>query len=111
MDHVIGGNVFRPQLQATFPAFPGCRQAIYRETQIGQYILVDDVIEKHGIRVESFFRQDHAVIKGFGVLANGSIPIGRYETLYLWTRKIAVSRLTIARIKPFLIDLSEGYKL
>ena len=56
-----------------------CCQAIDFETQVGKHVVVDNVIKEYGIRVESFFRQDDAIIKCFGFVANGYCPIGLWD--------------------------------
>ena len=70
---LIGSNVFGEQFEPVVFAFRRCRQTIHGETQVRQHFIIDDVIEKNGVRVEGFFRQDDAIIKGF-VAANGSGP-------------------------------------
>ena len=75
-DRVIGGNVFRTQLKPALLTFAGGCQPVYFEAQVGQHLVINDVVEEYGIRIERIFRQDHAVIKGFALVANGVCPIG-----------------------------------
>jgi hypothetical protein len=79
----IGSNgiicrcVFGTQLESAFLTFPRRGQAVHFKTQVRQDIVIDDVVEKYGIRVEGFLRQDYAIIKRFVVVANGSAPTYR----------------------------------
>jgi hypothetical protein len=75
LDCVVRGNVFGAQLQSTFLAVFGLGQTINLKIQIRQHIVVDDVLEKYGVRIEGFLRQDDAIIKNL-VPANGTIPVG-----------------------------------
>jgi len=56
-----------------------CCQTIDLETQVRKYVIVDDVIEEYGIRIEGLFRQNYAIIKRFGLAANGYYPIGLWD--------------------------------
>ena len=40
------------------------RQAIDGQAQVRQHLVIDDVVEEHGVRVEGFLRQDDAVFAG-----------------------------------------------
>lgn len=55
-----------------FLAIARCRQPVDRQTQIRQYVVIDDIVEEHTIRIEGVLLQNNAVIKGF-VVANGSV--------------------------------------
>ena len=77
------------------PAFPGRRQAIDFESQVRQYVIIDDVIEEYGIGVKCVSRQDDAIVECFAVTADGSAPVSETRLLlYACTRAMAVSRLT-----------------
>ena len=69
----VGSHILRPQLQPAL--FPLCRvrQAIDRKTQVRQDLVVDDIFKKHGVRVESFLRQDDAIFE-WPVLADVDVP-------------------------------------
>jgi hypothetical protein len=54
-------------------AFTGRIQPVYSETEIRQYVIVDDVVEKDGVGVECISRKDDAIIE-CRVLANGVLP-------------------------------------
>lgn len=60
---IICRNVFGPQFQPALPAVGGVSKTVDFETQIRQYLVVDNVVQKHGIRVEGFLRQNDAIIK------------------------------------------------
>lgn len=49
---LVCGHIVRAQVETAFPCFPGFGQTINRETQVGQYVIIDDVVEKYGIRIE-----------------------------------------------------------
>ncbi len=69
-------NVFRSKIQFAGFSIAGLGQAVHGETQVRQYLIVNDIVEKNGVRVEGIFRQDDAVVRienGF-VVANGSDP-------------------------------------
>ena len=76
-DGLIRRCVFGTQLELAFLTFPSRGQSVHFKTQVRQDIVIDDVVEKHGIRVEGFLRQDYAIIKRFVVVANGSAPTYR----------------------------------
>lgn len=62
-DDLVRGRVFRPQFELALLFLRGSRQAIDSQAQIRQYLIVDDVVEEYGIRVEGVLRQDNAIIK------------------------------------------------
>lgn len=73
-DRLVRCCVFGAQLELPLLTF-ACRcKTIYFETQVRKDIVIDDVVEKNGIRIEGFLRQDYAIIKRFVVVANGSAP-------------------------------------
>ena len=76
---VVGRNVFGTKFQLALALVATVGQAVYRETQVRQYVIVDDVVEEDRIRVEGILRQDDAIIKCV-VLTDGFVP-GSPETL------------------------------
>ena len=62
-DLLIRGDVLGPYLEPPFPAVCTIGEAVDSKTQVGQNFVVDDIVEKHGIRVEGFLRQDDAIIE------------------------------------------------
>lgn len=52
----------------------GISQTIYCQTKAWQDIVIDDVLEKHGIRIEGFPVQDDAFIK-IPIFTNGPSPV------------------------------------
>ena len=70
---IVRGLVLGPQFELAFLAFGRCGQAIDRKTQVGQNLVIDDVIKKYGVRVEGVLRQNDAILKGL-VLADGPAP-------------------------------------
>ena len=78
-DFVVGRGVFRAQLEVTLALVGAISQAVDSEAQVWQYLVVDNVVKKHGIRVEGLLRQDDTVVE-CAVLANGYVP-GFTETL------------------------------
>ena len=72
-DLLIRGDVLRPQLQPALPALRPVGQAVDGEAQVRQDLVVDDVVEKYGVRVEGFLRQDDAIFE-WPVLADGDVP-------------------------------------
>lgn len=57
------GGIFGPHIKRAFATFAVCIQAVNRQTKKRQYVVVDDVIEKNGIRIEGIFRKDDALRK------------------------------------------------
>jgi hypothetical protein len=76
---VVGCHVFRTQLQLAFALVGAIGQAVNGEAQVRQNLVVDNIVQEYGIRVEGFLRQDDAVVE-CAVLANGYVP-GLSETL------------------------------
>ena len=70
LPYVVGGQVLRPEIESALFTLPARRQSVDRQTQIGQHVVVDNVVEEHGIRIEGFLRQDDAIVKCLVVLAN-----------------------------------------
>ena len=65
--------VFGTEFQRALLLVAAVGEAIDRKAQIGQYLVIDDVIQENRIRVEGFLRQDYAVIK-CTVFADGYDP-------------------------------------
>lgn len=70
---LVRGNVLGPQLQLSFALVRTIGKPVDREAQIGQYLVIDDVVQEYGIRIEGFLRQDDAIIE-CPVLADGAVP-------------------------------------
>jgi hypothetical protein len=70
---VVCGKVLRPHLEHALPPLCSVGEAIDREAQVGQDFVIDDIVEKDGIRVEGFLRQDDAIIE-WPVLADSGVP-------------------------------------
>jgi len=79
-DLLVRGSILGPHLEPAPAAIGSVGQAIDRETQVRQDLVVDDIVEKYGIRVEGFLRQDDAIIE-CPVLADGDLP--RFAELLL----------------------------
>ncbi len=63
----------RPQLEPALPALCSVGETIDRQAQVGQHLVIDDIVKKHGIRVEGFLREDDAIVE-WPVLADGDLP-------------------------------------
>lgn len=70
LDH---GRIVRPQLELASAAIGAVGKAVDREAQVGQDLVVDDIVEKDGIGVEGFLRQDDTIIES-AVLADDDLP-------------------------------------
>lgn len=70
----ICSNIFGAQFETTALSVCGFGQAVDRQTQVRQYIVVNDVVKKYGLRIERFRRQDDTVVKGF-VFGDRSTPV------------------------------------
>lgn len=70
---IVRGSILGPQLELSSTAIGSVGKAVDRETQVGQDLVVDDIVEKDGIRVEGFLRQDDAIVE-CAVLADGDLP-------------------------------------
>jgi hypothetical protein len=56
-------DVLRPQLEpASLPVCP-VSETVYSKAQVGQDLVIDDIVQKNGVRVEGFLRQDDAIIE------------------------------------------------
>lgn len=69
----VRGNIFRSHFKLALFAVTRLSQTIDGKAKVWQHVVIDDVVEKHGVRIEGFFRQKHAIVKGL-VAANRSIP-------------------------------------
>ena len=49
-------------------------QTVDGETQVRQHVIVDDVVEEHGIRIEGVLRQDDAIVE-CSVLSDDRSPL------------------------------------
>ncbi len=72
-DRFVFGSILGPQLEPASAAIGAVGKAVDREAEVRQDLVVDDVVEKNGIRVEGFLRQDDAIIE-CPVLADGDLP-------------------------------------
>jgi len=72
-DPVIGGRVLGAQLQPALALVGPVGEAVDGEAQVGQDLVIDDIVQKYGVGVEGFLRQDDAIIECL-VLADGDIP-------------------------------------
>lgn len=66
-DYLIRRYIFRAQIKP--PGFLLARvgKPINGKTQIRQYIVIDDIVQEHGVRIERVLGQNDAIIKGFVV--------------------------------------------
>ena len=78
-DRFVGSAVLGPQLEPAPAAIGPFGQPVDGEAEVRKYLVVDDVVEEYGIRVESVFRQDDTIVK-CAVLADLCVP-GFQETL------------------------------
>ena len=60
---LVRRSVLRPQFQAAPAAVGTVGQSVDREAQVGQNLVIDDVVQEYGIRVEGVLRQDDAIIE------------------------------------------------
>ena len=62
-DRIICGVLSGTHLKPAFATVSTIRKAVHCQTEIRKDLIVDDIVEKHGIRVEGVFRQDDTIIK------------------------------------------------
>jgi hypothetical protein len=62
-NRLVRSNVFGPQFQDAPAAVGTVGKTIDRQAQVRQHLVVDDIVQEHGIRVESILRQDDAIIE------------------------------------------------
>ena len=79
---IVGGDVFGSQLELAFFRIARFGQTVDGQTQAGQYIVVDNVVEEHSFRIERLRRQDHAIVKAF-VFTDGPIPKATLKADYV----------------------------
>jgi hypothetical protein len=72
-DPLVCGSILRPQLEAALSPFRSIGEAIDRQAQVRQDLVIDDIVKKDGIRIEGFLREDDAVFE-WPVLADGGVP-------------------------------------
>jgi len=70
---LVCGSILRPQLQPALSSLRSIGEAIDRKAQVGQDLVIDDIVKKDGIRIEGFLREDDAVFE-WSVLADGGVP-------------------------------------
>ncbi len=98
---IIRSHVFRTQLEFPLFAVARIRQAVNGQIRIRQYIVVDDVVEKNGIRIENLFREDYAVIErlvatdspilvGNLIRILGRLPSDRCEPAHKFTNSFSL---------------------
>ena len=68
----VCGDVFGPELEF-FARASVVGQAVDGEAQVRQDIVLDDIVEENGIRVEDVLRQDDAIVV-YRVLADELLP-------------------------------------
>lgn len=83
LNGLVGSDVFRTQLKPAVFAVTRRRQTFDGQARVRQYLIVDDVIEKHCFRIERLRRQNYAIIKAF-VITDGSIPNGTPSKTLNW---------------------------
>ena len=62
-DPLVGSGILGPQLESAFASVCAIGETVDRKTQVGQDLVIDDIVHEDGIRVESLFRQDDAIIE------------------------------------------------
>ena len=62
-------------------AFGILSQPVDGETQVGQDIVINDIVKENGVRIERILGQYDAIVECF-VVANGPNPPGRYISYF-----------------------------
>ena len=62
-DLIVCSGIFGPQLEPSLASVCTIGEAVDCKTQVGQNLVIDDVVQEHGIRVEGLLRQDDAIIE------------------------------------------------
>ncbi len=62
-DLVVRRNIFGPQLEPASPPVRPVGKAVDSKAQVGQNLVIDDIVHEDGIRVEGVLRQDDALIE------------------------------------------------
>ena len=70
---LVCGSVLRPQLELALPALRAIGKTVDRQAQVRQNLVIDDIVEKDGIRVEGILREDDAICER-PVLADDGVP-------------------------------------
>ena len=72
-DRLVRGGILRPQIEPASLLVRPVGKAVDGETQVRQNLVVDDIVKKHGIRIEGVLRQDDAIVE-LAVLADSDVP-------------------------------------
>ena len=75
----IRSYIFRTKLQLCLLALRRRCEAIDSKAQVRQDIVVNDIVQEYGIRIESLFRQDNAIVKCFVFTNRPILSIRRYD--------------------------------
>ena len=73
-NNVIGGGVLRAHFEPTLATIGPTGQTVDREAEVGQDLIIDDVVKKNSIRIEGVLRQDDAVVE-CSVLGDDRSPL------------------------------------
>ena len=82
------------------------REPVDGQAQVREDLVVDDVVEEYGIRVEGVLRQDDTIVK-CAVLADLYVPVVQESSVYYCRAKLAVRTLTGAEINAFPREISD----
>ncbi len=72
---LIGRHIFGPQLELSLFTFSRRGKAVHCKAQVGQNLIIDDIVVDYGVGVEGILRQNTAVFVR-AILTNGLIPKG-----------------------------------
>ncbi len=72
-DFLVGRHIFGPQLELSFFTFSRRGKAVHCKAQVGQNLIIDDIVVDYGVGVEGLLRRDTAVFVR-AILTNGLIP-------------------------------------
>ena len=62
-DLLVGHGILGPQFESAFAPVCTIGETVDREAEVGQNLVIDDVVQEYGIRVEGLLRQDDAIIE------------------------------------------------
>jgi hypothetical protein len=62
-DLLVCSGILGPQLEPALASVCTIGEAVDSKAQVGQDLVIDDVVQEHGIRVEGLLRQDDAIIE------------------------------------------------
>ena len=62
-DLLVGRGIFGPQLEPALAAVCTVGEAVDREAEVRQDLVIDDIVQEYGVRVEGLLRQDDAIIE------------------------------------------------